>query len=258
MTIKEVEQRLEVPRATVRFYEKEGLLSPNRGENGYREYSEEDVVLLKKIIIFRKLGFAVSDIEDVLDGAKPMSEALETNIENLPRQMQELQGAMNLCKKMQENGEQIETFDAEKYWNVVEEEEKKGNRFLDIAKDVARFEKTTLMEHFDIEHNDGKMVDKYPKALLKIVGMIFGYCLLWCLLDWSFSMESLKKAISMFLGILLVEIIVAIPTYFMLKKHPETKKKDVRFCMAAGGVPERSGLFGLSIERDRRRNCTQK
>ena len=44
MTIKEVEQNLNVPRATVRFYEKEGLLSPVRGENGYREYSEEDVV----------------------------------------------------------------------------------------------------------------------------------------------------------------------------------------------------------------------
>ena len=231
MTIKEVEQRLEVPRATVRFYEKEGLLSPTRSENGYREYSEEDVVLLKKIIIFRKLGFAVSDIEDVLDGAKPMSEALENNIENLTRQMQELQGAMILCRKMQENGEQIETFDAEKYWNAVEEEEKKGNRFLDIAKDVVKFEKITLMERFDIEHSDGKMVDGLPKALLKIVGMTFGYCLIWCLLDWSFSVETLKEAASMFLSILIVEIIVAIPTCLILKKHPEIKKKDVQFWM---------------------------
>ena len=231
MTIKEVEQRLEVPRATVRFYEKEGLLSPTRSENGYREYSEEDVVLLKKIIIFRKLGFAVSDIEDVLDGAKPMSEALESNIENLTRQMQELQGAMALCRKMQENGEQIETFDAEKYWNAVEEEEKKGNRFLDIAKDVVRFEKTTLMERFGIEHSDGKMLDGFPKALLKIVGMTLGYCFGWCLLDWSFSAETLKEAVSMFLSILIVEIVVAIPTYFILKKHPEIKKKDVQFWM---------------------------
>lgn len=29
MTIKEVEQYLEVPRATVRFYEKEGLICPD-------------------------------------------------------------------------------------------------------------------------------------------------------------------------------------------------------------------------------------
>lgn len=56
MTIKEVEQCLEVPRATVRFYEKEGLINPQRGDNGYREYSEADVQTLKKIIILRMLG----------------------------------------------------------------------------------------------------------------------------------------------------------------------------------------------------------
>lgn len=234
MTIKEVEQRLEVPRATVRFYEKEGLLSPTRGENGYREYSEEDVVLLKKIIIFRKLGFAVADIEDVLDGAKPMSEALENNIENLERQMAELQGALTLCRKMQENKEQIETLDAEKYWNVVEEEERKGNRFLDIAKDVVRFEKATILEFFNIQHSAGQVEDGFPKVLIKIAAMTFGFCFGWCLLDWSFSVESLKEAVFRFFGMLIVEIIVAIPTYVYLKKHPEAKKKNVQLWMTLG------------------------
>ena len=37
MTIKEVEQLLEVPRATIRFYEKENLIKPVRESNGYRD-----------------------------------------------------------------------------------------------------------------------------------------------------------------------------------------------------------------------------
>ncbi len=237
MTIKEVEQCLGVPRATVRFYEKEGLFSPTRNDNGYREYSDEDVVLLKKIIILRKLGFAVSDIEDVLDGAKPMSEALESNMENLTRQMQELQGAMSLCKRMQENGEQIETFDAEQYWNAVEEEERKGNRFLDIAKDVVEFEKVTLMERFGIEHSDGKMLDGFPKALIKIAATTLGFCFGWCLLEWifgSFNIGTLREALSMFGRMLVVEVIVATPTYFYLKKHPNAKRKNVQLWMALG------------------------
>jgi len=41
MTIKELEQELEIPRATIRFYEKENLISPKRGANSYREYSNE-------------------------------------------------------------------------------------------------------------------------------------------------------------------------------------------------------------------------
>ena len=83
MTIKEVEQYLEVPRATVRFYEKEGLITPERGGNGYRDYSDADVEKLRKIIVFRKLGMSLPDIEDVLDGVKPLSQAVAENIVTL-------------------------------------------------------------------------------------------------------------------------------------------------------------------------------
>lgn len=237
MTIKEVEQCLNVPRATIRFYEKEGLLSPMRGENRYREYSEEDVVLLKKIIILRKVGFSVADIEDVLDGARPMWSVLESNMENLARQMQELQGALTLCRKMQENGEQIETFDADKYWNAVEEEERKGNRFLDIAKDVAKFEKVTLLEYFGIEHCDGKMADGFLSAIMKVAALPFGFCGGWCLMEWlfgDFNEETFRDVVFTWLAMLIIEIVVAIPTYFFLKKHPNAKKKKVQAWMLLG------------------------
>ena len=42
MTIKEVEKILEIPKATIRFYEKEELVKPQRGSNTYREYTEAD------------------------------------------------------------------------------------------------------------------------------------------------------------------------------------------------------------------------
>ena len=55
MTIREVEQRLNVTRANVRFYEKEGLIFPKRNPlNDYRDYSEEDVESLNKIIFFKR------------------------------------------------------------------------------------------------------------------------------------------------------------------------------------------------------------
>ena len=53
MTIKEVEQALSVSRANIRFYEKEGLLTANRKSNNYRDYTEENLRELKKIILFR-------------------------------------------------------------------------------------------------------------------------------------------------------------------------------------------------------------
>ena len=55
MKINEVEQLVGVTKRNIRFYEKEGLLSPGRTDNGYRDYGEADVEALRKIKLLRKL-----------------------------------------------------------------------------------------------------------------------------------------------------------------------------------------------------------
>ena len=59
MTIKELEQRTGLPRTSIRFYEQEELLHPERKENNYRDYSEEDVRTLKKIKLLRFRQFSI-------------------------------------------------------------------------------------------------------------------------------------------------------------------------------------------------------
>ena len=61
MTIKEVEKELGLSRVTIHFYEKENLLNPQRSGNAYREYSEEDIAVLKKLLFFLTfpLGYGV-------------------------------------------------------------------------------------------------------------------------------------------------------------------------------------------------------
>ena len=240
MTIKEVEQYLEVPRATVRFYEKEGLIRPERGGNGYRDYSEEDVERLRKIIVFRKLGMTITDIEDVLDGAKPLSEAVAENIANLEKQIEELRGALFVCHKLQEEKEEMETFEVEKYWNVIVEEEKKGNKFLDIAKDMVRFEKTVFLEHFDIADSEGNLGVSMPKAILAVLGTAVSFGLISCLFD-GFSKQSVLEGLKLMLTIVIIELVVGIPIFFMSIKNPELLKKGNRDKMKL------KILFGLII-----------
>ncbi len=227
MTIKEVEQYLEVPRATVRFYEKEGLIRPERGDNGYRDYSEEDVERLRKIIVFRKLGMSLPDIEDVLDGAKPLSQAVADNIVNLEKQIEELKGALFVCHKLQEEKEEMETFEVEKYWNVIAEEEKKGNRFLDIAKDMVHFEKTVFLEHFNIADPEGNLGVSVPMAILAVVVMALTCGLAWCIFK-GWSRESLLDGIRMMIKVLIFELVISIPIFFMSRKNPDILKKKNR------------------------------
>lgn len=62
MTIKEVEEQTGITRANIRFYEKEGLLTPGRGSNNYREYGNDDVEHLRRIRVLRMMGgFCVPD-----------------------------------------------------------------------------------------------------------------------------------------------------------------------------------------------------
>ena len=219
MTIKEIEQLLEVPRATIRFYEKEGLIAPKREENGYRDYSEEDVERLKKIIIFRKIGISVEDIEDLLDGARSVDSVLDDNIKNLQKQMEELTGAMNLCRKMKNDSPSIESFDTDGYWNYVEEEEQNGHTFVDLAKDIAQIEKGVIFSYLGWTDRNGNLYD--PKK--GIIYALFTYLAIGvgiCIGKGEWKAEHFVSGFKSILAIILLEMILSIPLYFLGKKFP--------------------------------------
>lgn len=81
MKIKELENELSISRSQIRFYEKQGLFSPERKDNNYRKYTEQDIELLKKIIIFRKMGFSVEEIKLLQSNELPFEEAI-TNVQH--------------------------------------------------------------------------------------------------------------------------------------------------------------------------------
>ena len=76
MTIKELEERLGLPRASIRFYEQEGFIRPARGENNYRDYSEEDLATLEKVKLLRQLGLPLDTIKKVQRGELELDTAL--------------------------------------------------------------------------------------------------------------------------------------------------------------------------------------
>ena len=137
MKINEAEQLLGITKANIRFYEKEGLLNPSRNENGYRDYSETDIRQLKQIVILRKLGIPVQQIGDILDGALPLQDALDANIDSLNAQIEALNGALALTKQLRQ--ERSETLDTERYWELIQTQEKQGFRFHALMEDYLKF-----------------------------------------------------------------------------------------------------------------------
>ncbi|EGP4932901.1 MerR family transcriptional regulator [Enterococcus faecium] len=67
MNIKEVSQMYSITSHTLRYYEKIGLLSPKYAENGYRQYTYEDLERLNTIRDLRFFNLSLEEIRNYLD-----------------------------------------------------------------------------------------------------------------------------------------------------------------------------------------------
>ena len=112
MTIKELEEALGMTRANIRFYEQEGLLSPARLENGYRDYSPADLETLRKIKLLRKLDLDLNAIRAVQAGTLPLPDALAAQLAALERDQSALDRARTVCEALRRSGADYARLDA--------------------------------------------------------------------------------------------------------------------------------------------------
>lgn len=118
MNIREIEQQLGIPRANVRYYEKEGLLHPARGENNYRNYSDEDIETLKKIKLLRQLDMPVDTIRAVQDGSVTLEDALSRQSMLLESESVKLEQNRAVCQSMLADRVTYNALEPAKYENI--------------------------------------------------------------------------------------------------------------------------------------------
>lgn len=73
MRIKEVADKLKISARAIRFYEEKGLITPSKGENLYREFSEQEIWRLQTIIALREAGMTIEDIRQALTSTEDQS-----------------------------------------------------------------------------------------------------------------------------------------------------------------------------------------
>ncbi len=115
MLIRELEQNTGLERATIRYYEKEGFITPHREENGYRTYSEEDRDTLLKIKLLRQLGMPLEMIRGLQQGSEDFQTALNDQINALEHKIQDAGRAKEVCVELRDTGAAYEDLDAAHY-----------------------------------------------------------------------------------------------------------------------------------------------
>lgn len=121
MTIKDIETLSGMTRANIRFYESEGLLSPERRANGYRDYSNYELEILKRIKLLRTLHISLEKIKALQTGEQELLAALDQHLANLELEKTDIEHSQEICKVMRSDGVQYQTLDAQHYLDAIEQ-----------------------------------------------------------------------------------------------------------------------------------------
>ena len=89
MKINEVMKRTGLSRTAIYVYEEQGLLSPVKGEQGYRDYSVKDVEQLLLVAKLRELDIPLNDIAQLLHAPEETDILMQKHLTQMQKRLEE-------------------------------------------------------------------------------------------------------------------------------------------------------------------------
>ena len=121
MKISEVSKLVNIPSATLRYYEQIGLLDNIKKEHGIRNYQQQDIEKIDFIICMKKAGFPLDSIVQFVNLAKDKKQGEKRRLEMLLKQKD------ILLQEMKEKEETLNflNYKIDLYTEKVEKQNKK-------------------------------------------------------------------------------------------------------------------------------------
>ena len=168
MRIGEIAKRTGLNISNIRFYERKGLLAPKREQDSqYRDYTEEDVLQVKTILLYRKMGIPIETVYLLLHGQADLKEVLFRQQLALQEEIENLNGSLQLCQMLlQEEHPKLEGAQIETYLNYVHEEEEKNVQFAcisELMEDMSAYTRDVAFQgepfwHWMYQHQRGSVL----------------------------------------------------------------------------------------------------
>jgi len=112
LTVTQLAKKFDISRATVLYYEREGLLQPAlRSDNGYRWYSKAEIDRMRSIMAYRSYGVPVATLADLINRKDDVTQehilreqfsALEREIQKLRQQQTAIMGFLQQPNLLEE------------------------------------------------------------------------------------------------------------------------------------------------------------
>lgn len=171
MKIGEASERLGISISNIRFYEKKGLIGPQRDEESkYRNYTEEDLDEIKRIIVLRKMGMSIETITDIQNGDISVQEALKNQLEALDEEEDKIYASRSLCLKAIGDGSKTME-EMAGLFDYVAEEEEQGTKYAPAEEFLDNLADSFNYDHIVATLPWGFMI--YTSPVYNKVGKIF-------------------------------------------------------------------------------------
>ena len=159
MTIKDMELQTGLARANIRYYEAEGLITPRRAENGYRDYSQADADTLLRIKLLRALGLTIEQLKTLAGGEAALDAVLAERLQAMQQEQHALGRAEQVAEQLRQAKVDYQTLDAERYLAELDA----------FCKEQERVQREKQKE---FKANNPELFCRYPKfskALAKVL-----------------------------------------------------------------------------------------
>ena len=104
-TIGQIAKKFSISRSTLLYYDSIGLLTPSgRSQANYRLYSDDDILKMEKISIFREAGLPLESIANVLElENNDVYSVLENHLSKINEEIQNLRHQQGVIIQMLKN-----------------------------------------------------------------------------------------------------------------------------------------------------------
>ncbi len=92
LTIQQLSEILDVPKPTLRFWEKElkGIIVTSRTPGGQRRYTESHIPVFEKIKNLRNAGKSISQVKEYFNNGSSITKSPESEIDMLTKRISDL------------------------------------------------------------------------------------------------------------------------------------------------------------------------
>ena len=156
LTVTRLAKRCDISRATILYYEKEGLLLPaQRSENGYRWYGDGEIERLEAILAYRSYGLPLASIRQLLDwkGRSSQSRLLRNHFNKLEAEVNKLRQQQGAIVALLQEPTLMER-------NMVTKD-----RWVEIMKAAGFDEKSMITWHQKFEEMEPQEHQKFLESL---------------------------------------------------------------------------------------------